>query len=479
MHQAELLEMPVPVEGKEPKLANKNPPGPKVNFLAALIGPMLPKVFPFDPLAFALDNARKFGDIAYYCVGPLRVYQVNCPELIRQILVEHPEQFHKPVFIKRGFGPFVGNGLLTSDGDLWKQHRKLMQPAFNHTQIGKYADIMVTHASRLANSFQDGEVRDISSDMAKLTLGVLIKSLFGADFTRQAEEIGTLMTAVLEAANQRLISALQIPTWVPTRRNIHERRALARIETMLRDLIEERRTSNEQWNDLLSVLLKAVDEESGARMSDRQLRDEMMTLFLAGHETTANALTWTWYMLAQHPDVAAKLNDEIRRMLGGRTPSAGDLHLLPYTEMVLRESLRLYPAAPGFAREPIEDVQIGGYEIPKGSLIAVNTWALHRDPKLFEGPERFDPDRFAPGWEARIPRYAYLPFGGGPRVCIGNGFAMMEARLIIATLAQRWQFTLEPDQDIIPVQLVTLRPKNGIRVKIRAGELQTVMPCVS
>jgi len=327
-------------------------------------------------------------------------------------------------------------------------------------------DIMVTHASRLADSFHEGEVREISADMVRLTLSVVIKSLFGADFTHQAEEIGSPMTAALEAANQRLISAVQVPSWVPTRRNLQEKRALARIETMLRNLIEERRTSSEQWNDLLSVLLKAVDEESGARMSDRQLRDEMMTLFLAGHETTASALTWTWYMLSQHPDVATKLTDEIRRVLGGRTPQAVDLHLMPYTEMVIRESLRLYPAAPGFAREPIEDLEIGGYEIPRGSLMAVNTYALHRDPRLFDDPERFDPERFAPGWEARIPRHAYLPFGGGPRVCIGNGFAMMEARLIVATLAQRWQFSLEPNQVVIPVQLVTLRPKNGIRMKL-------------
>ena len=448
-------------------MGREYPPGPKINFLLAIIGQMLPKIFPFDPLAFALENARQFGDIAYYRVGPLRVYQLNSPELIRQILVEHPEKFHKPVFVKRGFGPFVGNGLFTSDGDLWKRQRKLIQPAFNHTQIGRYADIMVNHALRLADSFQDGEVREINGDMVRLTLGVVVKSLFGADFTRQAEDIGALMMAALEAANQRLISAVQVPSWVPTSRNVREKHALATIETMLHGLIEERRASSEQWNDLLSVLLKAVDEESGAGMSDRQLRDEMMTLFLAGHETTANALTWTWYMLSQHPDVATKLSDELRRVLGGRAPQAADLHLLPYTEMVVHESLRMYPAAPGFAREPIEDVRIGGYEIPRGSLIAVNTYALHRDPVFFEDPERFDPERFAAGWEARIPRYAYLPFGSGPRVCIGNGFAMMEARLIVATLAQRWQFLLEPDQEVTPVQLVTLRPKNGIRMALK------------
>jgi len=195
----------------------------------------------------------------------------------------------------------------------------------------------------------------------------------------------------------------------------------------------------------------------------------MMTLFLAGHETTANALTWTWYLLSQNPAVEARLTDELHRVLRGRPPQAVDLQLLPYTEMVVRESLRLYPPAPGFAREPIEDVLIGGYKIPRGSLITVSTYALHRDPRLFDDPERFDPERFAAGWEARIPRHAYLPFGGGPRVCIGNGFATMEARLILATVAQHWTFLLEPDQEVTTVQLVTLRPKKGIRMKLKAA----------
>jgi len=244
-----------------------------------------------------------------------------------------------------------------------------------------------------------------------------------------------MMMAFLEAANQRLNSAVQIPSWVPTRRNLREKRAMTRIETLLRSLIEERRTSGEQKSDLLSALLAAVDEESGKGMSNQQLRDEMMTLFLAGHETTAMALAWTWYLLSQHPEVESKLRAELSRVLNGRTPTAADLRQLPYTEMVVRESLRLYPPATGFAREPIEDVRIGGYEVPQGSLIAANTYALHRDAQFFPDPERFDPERFAAGWQERIPRYAYLPFGGGPRVCIGNGFAMMEAVLIVATLA--------------------------------------------
>jgi cytochrome P450 len=245
---------------------------------------------------------------------------------------------------------------------------------------------------------------------------------------------------------------------------------LAKLDTMLHTLIQTRRASGERRDDLLSALLAAVDEESGARMSDRQLRDEMMTLFLAGHETTASALTWTWYLLSQHPDVEAKLVEEVHRVLRGRAPAAADLPNLPYTEMVVRETIRLYPPAPGFAREPIEDVTIGGYEVSKGSLVTVNIYALHRDGRFFGDPERFEPERFAPGWEDRIPRYAYLPFGGGPRVCIGNGFAMMEARLILTTMLQRCRLSLEPAQEIVPIQLVTVRPRGAVRMRPKMRE---------
>jgi cytochrome P450 len=431
---------------------------------------MLPAFFPFDPLAFGLSIARQFGDIAYYHVGPLHVYQLNHPDLARQVLVEQPEKFHKARLIKRAFRPFAGEGLLTSDGALWKQQRKLMQPAFHQRQLAGYGDVMVAHATHMVESFGDGQVCEINEEMAKLTLGVVVKSLFGADFPRETGEIGRSMLAVLDAANQRLNSVLQVPSWVPTRRHLRERRALAKLDAMLQILIQARRTSGESRDDLLSVLLAAVDEDSGAQMSDRQLRDEMMTLFLAGHETTASALTWTWYLLSQHPEVEARLLEELHRVLHGRAPAVADLPKLPYTEMVVREAVRLYPPAPGFAREPIEDVTIGGYVVPKGSLVTVNTYALQRDRRFFDDPERFDPDRFAPGWEERIPRYAYLPFGGGPRVCIGNGFAMMAARLILATVAQRYKLSLEPLQEIVPIQLVTVRPSGPVRMRLKRRE---------
>lgn len=448
-------------------MKRKYPDGPRIKLPLVIIGQMLPALFPFDPLAFGLRIAREFGDIAHYNLGPLHVYQLNHPDLVRQILVEQPEKFNKPRLVKRAFRPFAAQGLFTSDGALWKQQRKLMQPAFHHRHLAAYAGVMVAHAGNMMDSFVDGEIRDIGADMAGLTLGVVAKALFGTDLPREASEISRSMLALLDAANQRLNSVLRIPSWIPTARNLRERRAVAELDATLQVLIRTRRASSENRDDLLSVLLAAVDEESGARMSDQQLHDEMLTLFLAGHETTASALTWTWYLLSRHSDVEAKLIDELQRVLAGRPPSLSDLPELPYSEMVIREALRLYPPAPGFAREPVEDVIIGNYDVPKGSLIVVNAYAIQRDARFFADPERFDPDRFTPGWEERIPRYAYLPFGAGPRVCIGNGFAMMEARLILATMAQCYRLSLESDSAIRPIQLVTLRPGGPVRMRLQ------------
>lgn len=432
-----------------------------------LIGQLFPRLFPFDPLAFSQDIARRYGGMAYFRLGPLRVYAVTHPDILRQILVEQAPKFYKPRLLKLGSRRILGPGLLTSDGALWKQQRNLIQPAFRHDQLPVYGDVMVGEALRAADSLRDGEICEIDTEMARLTTAVVVKSLFGDNLPAEAADLRETMLAVADAASRRLSSALKLPAWIPTRRNLRERRAVARLDRILRGLILARRASGECRADLLSVLLAAVDAATGVRISDQQLRDEMMTLFLAGQDTTANALTWTWYLLARHPEVEARLQEELQCVLAGRAPSVADLARLVYTGMIIQESMRLYPPAPQFAREPIEDVTIGGFEVPRGSLITVSTYALHRDPRFFPDPERFDPDRFAPGWEGRIPRYAYLPFGGGPRICIGNGFAMMEARLILATFAQRCKFSLEPPAEIAPRQLVTLRPDRPVRMRVR------------
>ncbi len=295
-----------------------------------------------------MNIAREFGDIAHYQVGPLHVYQLNHPDFARQILVEEPEKFYKPRLIKQAFGPFAGQGLLTSDGAMWKQQRKLIQPAFHHAQLVTYGAVMVGHALRMIDSLEDGAVVEIQEVMARLTLAIVVQTLFGADVTREAKEVGRLMVAVLDSANDRLNRILRLPSWVPTRRNLQEKRALARLDELLDSFIAAHRASSEKPADLLSVLLAATDEDSGSRMSDSQLHEEMMTLFLAGHETTAMALTWTWYLLSQHPEVEERLVREVSRVLRGRAPTVADLPQLPYTEMVVRESHALVSASGGF-----------------------------------------------------------------------------------------------------------------------------------
>ena len=280
-------------------MKRKYPNGPNISFPLVLIEQMFPSKYPFDPLAFNLSIAHKFGDIAYFRLGPLRVYQVNHPELIRQILVEQASKFHKPSLVKIGTRRILGEGLLTSDGPLWRRQRKLMQPAFRHDQLATaYGDVISAYTQRMVSSFKEGEVRSIDDDMGKLTLAVVVKSLFGEELSQDTHDIGELLTAVADAANERVNSPLRLRSWLPTRRNLRERRALARLDEIIRDLIRTRRQSANRREDLLSVLLAAVDADTGAGMSDRQLRDEMMTLVLAGQDTTAHALSWTWYLPA-------------------------------------------------------------------------------------------------------------------------------------------------------------------------------------
>lgn len=332
-------------------------------------------------LGFAHEVNRKYGEIAHYNFGPLHIYQLTHPDIARDILVERPELFQKPKLLKHAFGPFGGDGLVTSDGALWKQQRKLLQPAFHHHLLAAYANDMVALTTQLIDSFVDGEVREINAMMAALTIRIVVNALFGGDLPVNASDLGSSMRALLEAANARVNSPFPVPSWVPTPKNLREKRAVARLDAVLQKIIETRRGSSHARSDLLSVLLAAVDADTGARMSDRQLRDEMMTLFLAGHETTATALTWTSYLLALHPVVEAKLLDELSRVLAGRAPTGNDLPRLPYTEM------------------------------PKGALLSINSYIMQRNARSFPDPERFDPERFAPGWEERIPRYAYLPSG--------------------------------------------------------------------
>jgi cytochrome P450 len=451
-------------------MKTKLPPGPVVSFPRFMLGQMFPSRYPFDQLSLNL-KARAFGDIAYYQLGPLRVYQLNNPDLIHQILIEQVDKFQKPDLLTQRLRPTLGNGLVTSDGALWKQQQKLMQPPFRHDRVAAaYGDAIAECAEETIQSFSGAELRNIDDDMGRLSLAIIIRSLFGSDLSGDAAEIGNSLAAVVEEASDRMNSGLRLPSRIPTRRNLRERHVLARFDAIMRSLISARRDSAESRDDVLSILLAAVDSDTGGRISDRQLRDEMATLFFAGRSTTANALTWTWYLLSRHADAEARLQEELQHALGGRAPRVEDLPQLPYTEMVVREAMRLFPPAPAFARQPIADVLIGGYQVPKASLVTVSTYGLHREERFFPQPEEFIPERFAPGWERRTPGCAYLPFGAGPRHCIGSEFAMAETRLVLATIAQRCRLLLEPDIEIKPKQLLSLRPSVPVlmRVQMRA-----------
>jgi cytochrome P450 len=419
-----------------------------------------PVYLPSDNLAMALDIANKYGDVAQIQLGNFPMYMLCNPELVHEMLVEKPEKFHKSEMLHRAL-EFAGNGLVTNEGDSWKRQRKLAQPAFHHKRIEGYAQMMVAQTCTTLESWGSGRPIGIFHEMMKTTLQIVAQSLFSTDVSDQVERLGELSATLLEGANDRLTIVPFLADKLPTPKHRREALALRDLHALIDSMIQARHRQNNDTGDLLSMLLNARDEATGEPMSDQQLRDEIITLILAGHETTAVALTWAWYLIAQHPEVEAKLRTELAPFARAAL-SLGDLSRLPYTEMVIKETMRLYPPAGGVMRSPIEDVKIGEYVFPKGSTIAVSSYVMHRSAQNFPNPESFSPERFSPEHEAEIPRYAYLPFGAGPRICIGNMFAMLEARLILATVLQHYTLALVPGQRIVPKQLFTTRPNQEI-----------------
>jgi len=446
-------------------MKNQYPPGPKQSLLLGSL-----RQFANHRLEFMIANRDQFGDIVHFRFGPRHVYQLNDPDMIQYVLVKHPEQFHKSPALKRTTRQTIGQGLLTSEDELHKRQRRLVQPAFHHKRIAAYADVMVDYTAQMLENWRTGGQIDAAHEMMKLTMRIVAKTLFDADVSSEADSIGDAITMGIETVGRRITQPIYLPDWIPTAQNRERKQAADLLEQTITNMIDERRTSGEDKGDLLSMLLMAVDDEQGGGMSDKQVRDEAMTLFIAGHETTANALAWTLYLLSQYPEVESRLTQELQTTLDGRLPTFADLSRLPYTEMVIKESMRLYPPAWVTTREVIENIELGDYPIHKGSIVIMSMYTMHRDPRYWEEPDQFRPERFAPGWEDCIPKYAYFPFGGGPRVCIGNQFAMMEASLILATIISRFHLTLVPNQQIVPEPLVTLRPRDGIRMQLTARE---------
>lgn len=420
-----------------------------------------------DPLQTMLDLTAKHGDTYSVRVGDTTMILFSRPEHLHAVLVEHADAFDKsPDYSDpdRGLARFVGQGLLTSDGAPWKRHRKLVAPALHARRIAAYAETMSTYSDLMLKDWKAGARLDIAQEMMTLTIRIVAKSLFDVNMD------GALAKPIFDAMKelqdmQGMISIL--PPWVPTPAELRRRKSLREMDALVYRIIEERKASGVDTGDLLSMLVAARDED-GQPMDDRQIRDEAVTLFLAGHETTANALNWTWVLLSRNPEVEAKLHEELNRVLAGRLPTLADLENLPYTDWVVKEAMRLYPPAWSIGRIATRDVQVGEYLIKAGMQVGLNIYATHHDPDLWEDPERFDPERFSPAREGDIKRYAYIPFGGGPRVCIGNHFAMMEAKLILATVASRYKLRLAPGQQVKMDARITLNPLDGLPMTVQA-----------
>ena len=436
----------------------KLPPGPKGHWLLG----SFPE-FRADQLGFHRDCAREYGDFVPFRILHYQAFYVFDPDAIEEVLVTKARDFEKSIAI-RLLTPLLGNGLLLSEGDTWLRQRRLVQPGFHRQRIAAYGEMMTRFAEERLTRWKVGETLDVHVEMMAVTQAIVAKTLFDAKVDDDSGNVGHALHVLLVDFFQKLRSIVRFPDWVPTPANLKVRRAIRDLDAIVYRIIETRRASGEDRGDVLSMLLHAQDADDGSRMTDKQVRDEVMTLFLAGHETTAVALSWTWYLLAQNPRVEAALADELRTVLGGRTPTVADLPRLRYTEMVINESMRLYPPAYALSRQVLRDTEIGGYPIPARAAVVMPTWILQRDPRWFDSPEEFRPERWADDLAKRLPRFVYAPFGGGPRQCIGNTFALMEASLLLAAIAQRFRLELVPGQKIRPMPYVTLRPEPGIRM---------------
>jgi len=432
------------------------PPGPRGHWLQG----HLPQ-FRGDRLEFMARCVREYGDVVGLRFGHRRVYLVNHPDLLEEILVTQSRHFIKNFALR--INPLVfGKGLLVSEQEFWLKQRRLIQPAFSRNRLAGYSQVMIDATQSMLASWKPGETRDIYTDMMRLTLAITARTLFDAEVDGDASEVSNALHLLQENFLVRINSLLLLPIWVPTPQNLRLRRIIRKLDEIIFRFIRQRRQNPVEKPDLLSILLQARDEDDGTGMTDRQVRDEAMTLFLAGHETTALALSWTWYLLAGHPEVEEKLQAEVDGVLAGRVPTFEDLPRLKYAEKVIQESMRYYPPVYLIGREAIDECVISGFRVKKGTTLLMSQWLIHRDPRFFEQPEKFIPERWTEEFARTMPKFAYFPFGGGPRLCIGNTFAMMEMVLVLADIAQRFRFTAKAGHDVTLWPSFTLRPRNGI-----------------
>lgn len=445
------------------------PSGPKGHWI---FGNM--KQMQEDPLSFWMHIAKEYGDFVH--VRSIRkegIYFINDADALQKVLVTDNKHFTKSLGLERT-KRLLGEGLLTSEGDMHRKQRRLVMPAFHRRRIQDYGIIMSEYTDEHMRSWNDGAIVDIAEEWMQLTLKIVGRTLFDADVSKEARAVGEMINTLMDGWSLSMllpnfIFELLLKLPLPKLQKLN--RAIDDMDSLIYRIIQERRASGEDRGDLLSMLLKSVDEEDGAQMTDQQARDEAMTLFLAGHETTANALTWTWYVLTQHPEIEQKLQEEVDRVLQGRLPTMDDLKDLTYTDMIFREAMRLYPPAWAIGRKTIDDYEVNGFHIPAESPVLCFPYVIHRDPRHYPEPEAFIPERWTTEERAKRHKYAYIPFGGGPRRCAGEAFAMMEGVLLLASTAQKWSMELVEEQVIEMKPQITLRPKNGIKMRLRLREV--------
>jgi cytochrome P450 len=440
------------------KATRRRPPGPEGH---PLLGNL--REFAADTLGFATRLAREHGDVARFRLVNREAWLLSGPDAVERVLVSNARNYVKHTFFWRKVEAIFGRGLLTNEGDDWLRQRRLAQPAFHHARIAEYARIMVDYTLDRVAGWSDGEELDVRTEMTSITFRVVAKTLFDAEVAGDVAEIAAAFDTGIEEIARRIRRPVLLPDWVPTQGNRRYRSAVRRMNRLVYRIIDEHRDGRDR-GDLLSALMRLEDEE-GRTMSGEQLRDETITMLLAGHETTALALTWTWFLVSRNPEIAERLEEEVDA-LDGRPPGIDDLSRLPFTERVVKESLRLYPPAYSFGREALEDDAIAGWPVATGTTLFVFPWVLHRDPRFFSDPLRFDPDRWTDDFERTLPRLAYIPFGSGPRMCIGREFARMELVLIVAAIAQRFRLEWRAEPPV-PMASITLRPTGGLRAIVR------------
>ncbi len=424
-----------------------------------------------QPLEYIGGMWREYGDLVRLRVMPgFNIFLSTHPDHAEHILSTHSANYEKPDFFLKPMGLVQGQGLFTSEGEFWQKHRRLMQPAFHQRQLVRLHGVMWECVASLLREWErwpDGEVIDIAAQMKRLTLKIVGLALFSVDISDESNQLSQALRTGVEYVYGRLTAPLSLPVWVSTQPNRQFRQAKATIDSVVLKIIQDRRQAPDQGDDLLSMLMSATDEETGKGMSDFELLNEIITLFNAGHDTTATSLAWTWYLLGLHPEVAENMRSEVDTVLQGGEPTFEKLPKLEYTRRVFDESLRLCPPGMGLApRAALEDDEIGGYAIPKGSILNIAFYFTLRHPDFWQNPEQFDPDRFLPEQVTNRPKYAYMPWGAGPHVCIGKSFAVMESVMILSAIAQRFQVSLVSKQPIEIDPRFTLRPKGGVKVTL-------------